>query len=219
MDGTNNVEQAHGTGDHALTRTSGQLMSLLVDAVDEYAIFMLDPEGRIFTWNTGARRIKGYESDEIIGRHFSVFYTPEDVRAGKPQRGLREAAESGHAHDEGWRLRRDGSRFWADVTITAMFDLDGHLEGFAKVTRDDTDRRLLDEQARRLELLIERERIAKGMHETVIHRIFEASMIMEGALPLIGNPVAAQHVTTAVSVLDATLKEIRTVILDVEAKD
>src|SRR5690348_9479530 len=114
---------------------------LLVETVSDYAIFLLDPQGRIVSWNAGAERIKGYTAADILGRHFSTFYTPEDRAAGKPRRLLDHAAREGRIHDEGWRLRRDGSRFWADVVITALRDRDGRISGFAKVTRDMTELR------------------------------------------------------------------------------
>ena len=114
---------------------------LLVDAVEEYAIFMLDPSGDVASWNSGAARIKGYRADEILGRNFSVFYPAADVAAGKPARELTAATEHGHFRDEGWRVRKDGTMFWANVVITAIHDAHGLLAGFAKVTRDDTDRK------------------------------------------------------------------------------
>lgn len=198
------------------TALSTRLASLLVDAVNEYAIFALDPDGIVTTWNKGAQRIKGYTAEEIIGRDFSVFFTPDDINAGRPARELTTAAAQGHSHDEGWRVRKDGSRFWANVTLTAIVDRDGHLDGFAKITRDETDRRQMDEQVRRLELLSDRERIAHAMHETIVHRIFEASLMMEGAIKLIHNPVALKRVKDAIDTLDATLKQIRTIILDLD---
>ena len=112
----------------------------LVEAVKDYAIFMVDPRGYVVTWNAGAERIKGYTEQEILGRHFSNFYTQEDVAAGKPAAELRKAAETGRVEDEGWRVRKDGSRFWADVVITAIRGKDGELAGFTKVTRDFTER-------------------------------------------------------------------------------
>ena len=127
---------------------SDELLRLLVDSVTDYAIFVLDAEGYIRSWNPGAQRIKGYQADEIIGRHFSVFYPDEDRRAGKPARELEIATRNGRVQDEGWRLRKDGSRFWASVVITALRQ-DGKLVGFAKVTRDLTARRTAEEQARR----------------------------------------------------------------------
>jgi len=121
----------------------------LVQAVEEYAIFMLDPDGRVVTWNSGAESIKGYDESEIIGEHFSTFYTREDAAAGVPERNLAAAAERGRTEDEGWRVRADGSRFWANVVITAIRDDDGTLRGFAKVTRDMTERREREERFRR----------------------------------------------------------------------
>jgi PAS domain S-box-containing protein len=107
---------------------------LFVEAVQDYAIFMLDPEGHIVTWNAGAERIKGYTASEIIGKHFSSFYPEEDVGAGKPEALLKEAAKEGRVEDEGWRVRKEGSKFWARVTITAIKDTEGRLVGFGKVT-------------------------------------------------------------------------------------
>jgi PAS domain S-box-containing protein len=123
---------------------------LLVESVQDYAIFMLDPQGHITTWNLGAQRIKGYAADEIIGQHFSRFYTPEDIESGKPQRELDTALATGKYEEEAWRLRKDGSRFWANIVITALRDQDGNLRGFGKVTRDLTARREAEEHTRRL---------------------------------------------------------------------
>ncbi len=120
---------------------------LLVDGVTDYALFMLDPTGNIVSWNAGARRIKGYEANEIIGRHFSVFYTPEDIAAETPARGLRTASREGRFETEGWRIRKDGSRFWANVVIDPIRDR-GELVGFAKITRDITERRATEERLR-----------------------------------------------------------------------
>jgi PAS domain S-box-containing protein len=119
---------------------------LLVSSVVDYAIFLLDRQGQIVSWNEGAQRIKGYTAEEIIGRHFSVFYLPDDVRAGKPQKELEVAARQGSYEEEGWRLRKDGSRFWASVVITALRDESGRLRGFGKVTRDVTERKLEEER-------------------------------------------------------------------------
>lgn len=124
------------------------LYRLLVDSVSDYAIFALDPDGRVLSWNSGAARFKGYEASEIVGKHFSTFYAPEDIAAGKPTRLLRLAAEHGHVEDEGWRVRKGGTRFWASVTITALRDDRGVLVGYAKVTRDLTERRQAEERLR-----------------------------------------------------------------------
>jgi PAS domain S-box-containing protein len=114
---------------------------LLVQGVTDYAIFMLDPEGRVTNWNAGAQRIKGYAPDEIIGEHFSRFYTPEDFDAGVPHRALETARATGRYEAEGWRVRKDGTRFWASVVLDAIKDEDGKLIGFAKITRDMTEKR------------------------------------------------------------------------------
>ena len=119
-------------------RQSEQRFRLLVDAVEDYAIFMLDPTGHVTTWNAGAQRTKGYTAEEIIGQHFRVFYPAERQAEGHPEHELERALKEGHYQEEGWRVRKDGTRFWADVTITAVHDDDGAHVGFAKVTRDTT---------------------------------------------------------------------------------
>jgi len=122
-------------------RTSEERFRLLVEGVHDYAIFMLDPSGHIVSWNAGAQRIKGYAATEILGKHFSIFYPDEVVNSGWPAEELRRAMRDGHFEDEGWRIRKDGSRFWGNVTITALHDETGRHRGFAKVTRDLTDKR------------------------------------------------------------------------------
>ena len=129
---------------------SPDLYRLLVSSALDYAIFALDPTGHVLSWNLGAERIKGYAAHEIIGRHFSTFYPPEAVATGFPQYELEVASRVGRFEDEGWRVRKDGSQFWANVVITALRDADGRLVGFAKVTRDLTARRAAEEQARTL---------------------------------------------------------------------
>ncbi|TAM51275.1 MAG: PAS domain S-box protein [Paraburkholderia sp.] len=123
----------------------------LVDSIKDYAIFLLDAKGRIATWNAGAERIQGYRAREIIGRHFSVFYPEEVAARGYPDEELRHAAELGRWEDEGWRVRKDGSRLWANVVITALRDESGEVVGFAKITRDLTERRRNEEQLRQSE--------------------------------------------------------------------
>ena len=138
---------------------SEERFRLLVESVRDYAIFMLDPGGHVLTWNLGAERFKGYRADEIIGSHFSSFYPPDALAKGVPDEELRRAIEDGAFEDEGWRVRKDGSMFWANVVITAMRDDRGELVGFAKVTRDLTHRRNQEEALRlseeRFRLLVE----------------------------------------------------------------
>nr|WP_242621318.1 PAS domain S-box protein [Pigmentiphaga kullae] len=124
---------------------------MLVDAIEDYAIFMLSPDGRVRTWNAGAAKIKGYAADEILGRHFSVFYTAEAVARGWPRYELEEAALHGRFEDEGWRVRKDGSTFWANVVITALRDASGTLKGYVKITRNLNERRRQTEALRQSE--------------------------------------------------------------------
>jgi PAS domain S-box-containing protein len=131
---------------HSELRTSEERFRLLVEGVKDYAIFMLNPAGQVTSWNQGAERIKGYRTEEIIGHHFSIFYRDEDVAAGEPARALSTAQEQGRFEAEGWRRRKDGSLFWANVVITALRDERDRLRGFAKVTRDITERKRIQDQ-------------------------------------------------------------------------
>jgi PAS domain S-box-containing protein len=133
-----------------LLKQSEEGFRLLVECVRDYAIFSLTSDGRVASWNQGAERIKGYRADEIIGRHFSCFYPESDVRAGKPEQELKTAISEGRIEDEGWRVRKDGSKFWANVVITALWDSAGHLQGFSKVSRDITQQRRADQKFRGL---------------------------------------------------------------------
>ena len=133
-------------------RQSEERFRLMVEAVRDYAIFMLDPDGRIASWNEGAQRLKGYTAEEIVGKHFSIFYPEEERRRGHPEYELRRAKAEGRYEEEGWRLRKDGSRFWANVVITAVFDQEGRHLGFTKVTRDFTEARKLREAQMAIQL-------------------------------------------------------------------
>ncbi|MBD8067243.1 PAS domain S-box protein [Devosia sp. PTR5] len=133
--------------EQALASSEEQFRRLVTNVTD-YAIYMLSPSGEVSSWNMGAERIKGYQADEIIGQHFSRFYPEEDRLAGKPEHGLQTARQQGHFHSEGWRVRKDGSRFWASVVIDAIYDDAGELVGFAKITRDVTEKM---EQQKRLD--------------------------------------------------------------------
>ena len=140
--------------EHAL-RESEERFRLLVQGVREYAIFYLDPLGRVVSWNNGAERLKGYRTEEILGKHVSTFYPSDDVTNGKPERILGEAAQRGQTEDEGWRIRKDGSRFWANVVVTALRNPKGSLQGFAKVTRDMTERHEKEETLAKTKELLE----------------------------------------------------------------
>jgi PAS domain S-box-containing protein len=142
-----------------VTQQPPGLFGLLVESVIDYAIFALSPTGHVLTWNEGAQRIKGWRAEEIIGRHFSAFYPPDDIASGKPDAELVLASSEGRWEDEGWRIRSDGTRFWANVVITALRDGTGQLVGFGKVTRDLTERRAAERERLRLAT---RERAAKA---------------------------------------------------------
>jgi PAS domain S-box-containing protein len=169
-------------------RESEDRFRLLVQSVRDYGVFMLDPDGHIISWNVGAERIKGYTEQEILGKHFSVFYPAEDIADGKPAWELREAIAKGHLVDEGWRLRKDGTRFWANVVITALFDDTGQLRGFGKVTRDMTERRTAEqalvERRRLLSHMVEaqeleRRRIAWDVHDDSIQAMVAVGMRLQ----------------------------------------
>ncbi len=160
-------------------REPNALYRLLVESLRDYAIFALDSTGRVLSWNNGARRMKGYEPADIIGRHFSVFYPPEEIAAGKPEWELEVAAREGRLEDEGWRLRKDGSRFWANVIITSLRGPANELLGFAKITRDLTERRLSDERA-----LADARRIALSEDANRTKSDFLAAMSHELRTPL-----------------------------------
>jgi PAS domain S-box-containing protein len=148
-------------------RRSEERFRLLIEGVEDYAIYMLDPDGNVTTWNSGAKRIKGYEPHEIMGRSYAAFFTPEDVAARRPQLELATARETGHFEEEGWRVRKDGTRFWANVVLTALRDSKGELVGFAKVTRDLTARKQAEDVARELV----REQAARGAAEEAEGRL------------------------------------------------
>lgn len=141
---------------HMCDKYNEQSFQVLVEGIKDYAIFMLDPEGHITTWNEGARRFKGYQAEEIIGKHISVFYTEEDIRNGKVEHELQEATSEGRTEDEGWRVRKDGTKFWANVILTRINDKSGNLGGFVKITRDLTERKKMENQIREANENLER---------------------------------------------------------------
>ncbi len=166
---------------------------LMVEAVADYAIFMLDPDGQVVSWNQGARRIKGYEASEIIGRHFSCFYTAADQQRGLPMRALKTAAATGHYRNSGWRVRKDGSMFLADVVVTAVKDENGSLIGFSKVTRDVTESRANQSPTEidptTLEAMRSKVRlVAEANHELrgPIQVIFTWALVLEKQLDALG---------------------------------
>ncbi len=152
---------------------------LLIDCIKDYAIYRLDPQGYIVSWNEGAERINGYQIGEIIGQHFSRFYTEEDLNSGKGEQVLKLAAETGRCEDEGWRVRKDGSRFWANVVITALRDSAGNLQGFAKVTRDVTESKRLEAERNQL---LAREQASRALAETANEMVQRLQAITDVAI-------------------------------------
>src|SRR5439155_1196938 len=181
---------------------------LLVQSVTDYAIFLLDSSGRIISWNDGAERIKGYSAGEIVGRSIALFYPPEDRDAGKPEQGLRCAEREGRFRTEGWRVRKDGSRFWADVAITALRDARGGLRGFAKVTRDMTARHRERENEQRVAALLERQR---GLAELSLLALGETGLqpVLERTVALTRDLLQTEFVQAVANVVSAAVQRQR----------
>ena len=183
----------------------------LVDGVKEYAIFMLDPDGRVMTWNHGAERIKGYRAQEILGQHFSLFYEQEDIQGGKPEQGLQVAAAAGQFENEGWRVRKDGSRFWANVVITALKDETGKLKGFAKLTRDMTERKQAEEALRGMQAELTHAARVMTMGELT------ASIAHEINQPLTAVVTNANACSRLLAGESPDLAEVREAVVDIAA--
>jgi PAS domain S-box-containing protein len=217
-----------GTVTHDLTerrraeialRSSEERFRLVAESVQDYAIFMLDPEGHVSTWNNGAERIKGYKATEIIGRHFDCFYPESDIRAGKPRLELEAAVEQGRFEDEGWRRRKDGSKFWANVIITPIRDETNKLIGFAKVTRDITDRMQKEKSLRDLSAHLmqmqdeERRRIGRDLHDTLGQCVTAMKISLDTLAYAMEpkNTVLHRQVTQCVQLAEECVKEVRTI--------
>lgn len=192
---------------------------LLVQSVKDYAIFMLAPDGRVATWNEGAHRIKGYLAEEIVGQHVSRFYTPEDLKTGKPARLLKLAESEGRVEDEGWRVRKDGSHFWASVTITALRDDKGVLRGFGKVTRDLTDHKLAEQALHDVSGQVlsaqekERQRISTALTDStspsfaaLVSKLYQAKKRVE-----LVEPQTSKLVSESIALAETLSREITTV--------
>lgn len=215
-------------------RASEKQFRVLVETVQDYAIFLLDIEGRVSSWNPGAERVKGYKTAEIIGKHFSCFYSEEDTRAGKPKRVLEIAISMGRVEDEGWRIRKDGSKFWANVVVTALRDDAGKLVGFCKITRDFTERMLAqqvlaesqkklqssEKSLRRLSLHLlqtqdeERRRIGRELHDSLGQSLSVLKMKLDSLISLSGRTKIDQmlpDLEQCAGIAEESLKEVRTI--------
>jgi len=214
-------------------RETERRFRILVEAVQDYAIFTLDADGHVNSWNVGAERLKGYQADEILGQHFSAFYPAEDIAAGKPQRELSIAIQEGRVEDEGWRLRKDGSRFWANVVITATKDAYGGVIGFSKVTRDftermrvqkelqDSQRRLQDSEKSLRELSFhllrtqdeERRRIGRDLHDSLGQYLSVLKMKLDClcAAPARLQPDDLEQLRYCAQITEDAVKEVRTI--------
>ncbi len=194
------------------TKVGGDDILQLIQNVQDYAIFFLDPEGHVTSWTPAAERIEGYRADEIVGKHFSTFYPPEDVANGKPERELKVAAESGRYEDEGWRVRKDGSQFWANVVITPLQDEAGLLRGFGKISRDLTERKRSEDELRQMrdeldQRVVERTAELKKTNEALEAEL-EARRQAEKAIQDLSTPVMPVReqllIMTLIGVIDSS---------------
>ncbi|MFP5503071.1 MAG: sensor histidine kinase [Candidatus Sericytochromatia bacterium] len=175
--------EARGVARRALSE--GELFEILVTGVKEYAIFMLDHDGRILTWNGGAQRIKQYRRDEVVGEHFRMLYTPDDQAAGRPEKNLADAIRHGQTEDLGWRVKRDGSWFWADASITAILEPDGRVLGFAKVIRDLTEVNRAEARARLVDVSRQVDRLKSQFLSLISHELRTPLTAIQGFTDLI----------------------------------
>jgi PAS domain S-box-containing protein len=224
----------HDSGIHMMNVSPAERYRILVDSVRDYAIFILDTDGCVRTWNQGAERIQGYQAAEIIGQHFSRFYPEEDLQAGKPKTELETAVRDGRVEDEGWRVRKDGSKFWATVVITAMRDDAGNLMGFSKVTKDNTERMMVlkalrdsrrelhesEDSLRRLSLHLlrtqdeERRRIGRDLHDSLGQSLSVLKMKLDslaGSAETNKPASLTQNIAACANLTEDCIKEVRTI--------
>ena len=197
-------------------KESEEKSRLLIDSVKDYAILMLNPDGVIMSWNTGAERIKGYKAGEIIGKHFSVFYNKEAILSGFPQFELKQALSAGHFEDEGWRIRKDGTAFWANVVISPIYNSESRLLGFAKITRDLTERRRNEELTNRNQELVRINNELDNFVYTASHDLKAPILNMEGLLDALEQDMGPEMVKHAeiLNMMEGSIKSLKQVISD-----
>lgn len=192
--------------------------SMLVEMATEYAVFTLSPGGVVSTWTLGAQRMKGYRADEIVGRHFSAFYLPEEAEAGIPGQELVDAAREGRVEVEGWRVRKDGSRFWARVLIVPLWDDAGRLRGYGKLTRDETERRAADVLGRQMARIDVEERIANALAGTVVHELFSVGLKLNSAMKMAHEPELLAKLREISDAIDEAIKHMRHAAFDISGE-
>ena len=191
-----------------------EAFALLVEQATEYAFFTLSPAGLVSFWNQGAERIEGYQPQEVVGQHFSLFHLPADRAAGIPGQELSRAVKEGRAEAEGWRVRRDGSLFWASVVVTPIWDELHRLRGFAKLVRDSSGRRAREELAERTARLADRERIASSLAGTLIRNLFEVGPQLGSVLALTEDQQVLRRVREATKGIDESITYVRQAVVD-----
>lgn len=188
--------------------------SLLVEMATEYAMYTLSPEGLVSTWTLGAERIKGYRAEEIIGRHFSVFYRQDERDAGVPERALELARSTNRAEMAGWRIRKDGSEFWASVLIVPLRDGNGRVRGYAKLTRDETERHAAEARRREVDFVSAQEKIASSLAGTVVHELFSVGMQLMSTVQMVSDPAVRQRLERTSARIDRLIKDMRRTAFD-----
>ncbi len=193
-------------------REAEERFRLLMERASSLAIFTLDTEGRVSSWNLGAQRLEGYERDEIIGQPITVFFTPEDIALHTPARLLAEAAATGMTEEPGWRVRKDGSKFQASASITASVDSDGRLRGFTKIVRDNSAVLQAREAVERLHLFEQREHLGQDLHDGAIQAMFAIGMGLQALISQVNDSTVTERLQHYVHALDDTITELRSFI-------
>jgi PAS domain S-box-containing protein len=198
-------------------RASDESFRLLIESAAGLAIFTLDAQGNVTSWNAGAERLKGYAAEEILGQPFTVFYTSSDVAAGVPKQLLAEAATKGRAEAFGRRVRKDGSQFQASVLVTALHDANGSVQGFTKITRDISTALQARDVGERLHLLEQREQLGRDLHDGAIQAMFAVGMGLQALAREVDNPAVAGRLDESIRALDDTITELRAFIFGLSA--